>query len=53
MDKNFETLGSATDRVVEKLERKMQAQRDRHYQAPATEETKRLTRRMLGEKDDD
>ena len=54
MDKQdgFEELAAVTKRVVKELESKMKIRRNRRFNMPATEETKRLTRRMLGERDD-
>lgn len=49
----FVAIGDAAQAVVQKIRRAMEAQRWHRYQVPATEDDRRLTRRMCGEREDD
>ena len=49
----FKPLSDATNKIVANVERAMRARRRQKYDTPATEQTKRVTQRMLGEKDED
>ena len=48
----FVPMSQPTDRIVADLRRAMDAHRRKTYDTPATEQTKAITRRMLGEKDE-
>lgn len=46
-------LGNLVQGIVQQAEFKMRARQRRRYQVPATEDDRRLTQRMCGEREDD
>lgn len=46
-------LGDAAQGVVEQLRRTVKARQEKRYSSPATDATRRLTKRICGERDDD
>mgnify|MGYP003394189222 CR=1 FL=1 len=49
----FTSVGDAAQRVLQNVRRKMDARKWQRYQVPVTDASRRLTRRIVGEREDD